>query len=43
MVTKTILPIPTEFYGLEDIEEKYRKRYLDLLINVDTKKIFDLR
>ncbi len=43
MVTKTMLPIPTEFYGLEDIEEKYRKRYLDLLINPETKKIFDLR
>lgn len=43
MVTKSILPIPSEFYGLEDVEEKYRKRYLDLLINSKTKKIFDLR
>jgi len=43
IISKSIRPIPNEFYGLEDIEEKYRKRYLDILINSDTKKVFDLR
>ncbi len=43
IISKSIRPIPNEFYGLEDIEEKYRKRYLDILINHDTKKVFDLR
>ncbi len=43
IVTKAILPIPTEFYGLEDIEEKYRKRYLDLLLSPEVKRVFDLR
>lgn len=43
IISKSIRPIPSEFYGLEDIEEKYRKRYLDILINTDTKRVFDLR
>ncbi len=43
IISKSIRPIPSEFYGLEDVEEKYRKRYLDILINSETKRIFDLR
>lgn len=37
MLTKSLRPIPTEYYGIEDIEERYRRRYLDLLINDDVK------
>ena len=33
MLTKSLRPIPTEFYGLKDEEELLRRRYLDLLMN----------
>lgn len=37
MLTKTLLPIPDEHYGFKDDEERLRKRYLDILLNEDTK------
>lgn len=40
IITKSLLPIPKEYYGLEDKETLLRKRYLDLLINEETKDIF---
>ena len=40
ILTKSINPIPTEFYGLKDKEELLRKRYLDLIVNPQTKEIF---
>ncbi len=43
ILCKTLRPIPTEWFGLEDEEEKLRKRYLDLLLNKEVKEIFDLR
>ena len=43
ILTKAVLPIPEEFYGLKDKEERYRKRYLDLLINEKSRKIFQIR
>jgi lysyl-tRNA synthetase, class II len=43
ILTKSILPLPDEFYGLKDKEERYRKRYLDLTINPDVKKVFEKR
>ncbi|MCL4398354.1 MAG: lysine--tRNA ligase [Candidatus Parvarchaeota archaeon] len=33
MLSKSLLPIPSKWYGLEDTEKRYRKRYLDFLIN----------
>lgn len=33
MATKALLPIPSEHYGLEDVEEKMRKRYLDAVVD----------
>ncbi len=38
MATKALLPLPEKWAGLQDIEERYRKRYLDLLSN---KEAFD--
>ncbi len=35
MATKSLLPIPSEYYGFEDAEEKMRKRYLDAIIDQD--------
>jgi len=33
MLAKTLLPIPDEWYGLADEDERFRKRYLDMLLN----------
>ena len=43
MATKTLLPIPSEFYGFEDAEEKIRKRYLDAIIDQDVFSRFKKR
>ncbi len=40
MLTKSLRPIPTEFYGLKDEEELLRRRYLDLLMNEETRELF---
>lgn len=43
IVSKAIRPLPDQWYGLKDIEERYRKRYLDLLLNPAVKKTIDAR
>ncbi len=40
MLSKNIRPIPTEYFGLKDTEELLRKRYLDLMMNKETREIF---
>lgn len=40
MLSKNIRPIPAEYYGLRDIEKVLRKRYLDLMMNPETREIF---
>jgi len=43
MLTKSLLPLPEKWHGLEDIEEKYRKRYLDILTNKEAYQRFITR
>ncbi len=43
LLTKTLLPMPDQYYGLKDPDLRYRKRYLDLLVNPNIKQIFNLR
>jgi lysyl-tRNA synthetase class 2 len=43
MLSKSLLPLPEKWHGLQDIEERYRKRYLDLIFNPEVKKKFELR
>lgn len=43
LLTKALLPLPDEWYGLKDVETRYRKRYLDLLSNSDVRDVFMLR
>lgn len=43
LLTKTLLPLPEKWHGLKDIEIRFRKRYLDLLSNEETRKIFVTR
>ena len=40
LLTKTLRPLPEKYHGLKDTELRYRKRYLDILINPKVKKIF---
>ena len=40
MLSKNIRPIPSEYYGLKDTEVLLRKRYLDLMMNPETREIF---
>lgn len=43
LLTKALRPLPDEYYGLKDIELRYRKRYLDLITNRESKNTFILR
>ncbi|MBD3282620.1 MAG: lysine--tRNA ligase [Candidatus Portnoybacteria bacterium] len=43
ILSKTLLPLPEEWYGLKDTEERYRKRYLDLIMNPETRDVFKKR
>ena len=40
MATKALLPLPSEYYGLEDVDERFRKRYLDLFMNQELRDMF---
>ena len=36
MLTKSLRPLPDQYYGLSDVETRYRKRYLDLITNEES-------
>jgi len=40
LLTKSLLPLPSEFFGLKDAETKFRKRYLDLILNPELRDVF---
>ncbi len=40
MLSKSLLPLPDKWHGIQDKEERYRKRYLDLIMNPEIKEIF---
>ncbi|MFQ3288299.1 MAG: lysyl-tRNA synthetase class 2 [Alteromonadaceae bacterium] len=43
LLTKSLRPLPEKFHGLSDQETKYRQRYVDLIINEDTRNTFKMR
>ena len=43
LLTKALRPLPEKFHGLSDQEQKYRQRYLDLITNEDSRKVFVAR
>ncbi len=40
MLSKSLRPLPEKWHGLQDIEERFRKRYLDILMSEDIKDLF---
>jgi len=40
LLSKSIFPLPEKWHGLQDKEERYRRRYLDLVMNPDVKEVF---
>jgi lysyl-tRNA synthetase class 2 len=40
MLTKSLLPLPEKWHGITDPDERYRKRYLDILTDPDLQKLF---
>ncbi|MBI5393280.1 lysine--tRNA ligase [Candidatus Woesearchaeota archaeon] len=40
LLTKSLRPLPDKFHGLKDVDLRYRKRYLDLIMNPDVRKTF---
>ena len=43
LITKSIRPLPDKFHGLQDQEVRYRQRYVDLIVNEDSRETFMLR
>jgi len=40
LVTKSLRPLPDKWHGLSDIEQRYRQRYVDLIVNPDARDVF---
>jgi lysyl-tRNA synthetase class 2 len=43
LLAKSLHPLPEKFHGLADQETRYRQRYLDLLMNEETRRVFRIR
>jgi lysyl-tRNA synthetase class 2 len=43
LLSKSLCALPEKFHGLKDVETRYRKRYLDLVVNADKREIFVMR
>jgi len=42
-LAKCLLPLPEKWHGLQDVEIRYRQRYLDLIVNPDSRQVFEVR
>lgn len=43
LVTKSVRPLPEKFHGLQDVEQRQRQRYVDLIMNEDSRRVFLMR
>jgi lysyl-tRNA synthetase class 2 len=43
LLTKSLRPLPEKFHGLTDTEQRYRQRYVDLIMNEDSRRVFRTR
>ncbi len=42
-LVKCFIPLPEKWHGLTDVEIRYRQRYLDLIVNPDSRRVFEVR
>ena len=42
-LAKCFVPLPEKWHGLKDVEIRYRQRYLDLIVNPDARRVFEVR
>ncbi len=42
-LVKCFIPLPEKWHGLSDVEIRYRQRYLDLIVNPDSRRVFEIR
>jgi lysyl-tRNA synthetase, class II len=42
-LAKCHVPLPEKWHGLQDVEIRYRQRYLDLIVNPDSRRVFEVR
>ena len=42
-LAKCLMPLPEKWHGLSDVEIRYRQRYLDLIVNPDSRRVFEVR
>jgi len=40
MLSKSLRPLPEKWHGLQDVEKRYRQRYLDLIVNRESREVF---
>ena len=43
LLAKSLRPLPEKFHGLTDVETRYRQRYLDLIVNPESRQVFETR
>jgi lysyl-tRNA synthetase class 2 len=43
LLSKSLRPLPEKYHGLSDLEQKYRQRYVDLIVNPETRRAFEIR
>src|SRR6185436_10626357 len=43
LLSKSLRPLPEKFHGLTDMEQRYRQRYVDLIVNPETRRTFEVR
>ena len=43
LLTKSLRPLPDKWHGLADVEQRYRQRYVDLIVTPDSRRVFELR
>ena len=43
LLSKSLRPLPEKYHGLTDTDQRYRRRYLDLIMNQDSRRVFELR
>jgi len=43
LLTKSLRPLPEKYHGLTDTETRYRQRYVDLVMNEDSRRVFETR